>query len=75
MQWALDEIRKIQKAARSGEPIMKPRVSLLTVSSSFDAYLICAMAGLDHGYSQRMEWTKDRNGEVVEGSFMPTKCP
>ena len=28
MQWALDEIRKIQKAARSGKPIMKPRVSL-----------------------------------------------
>ena len=26
MQWALDEIRKIQKAARSGKPIMKPRV-------------------------------------------------
>lgn len=25
-QWALDEIRKIQKAARSGNPIMKPRV-------------------------------------------------
>ncbi|PQE06541.1 hypothetical protein CJF32_00002307 [Rutstroemia sp. NJR-2017a WRK4] len=25
MQWALDEIRKIQKAARSGKPIMKPR--------------------------------------------------
>merc|ERR1711939_775229 len=24
-QWALDEIRKIQKAARSGNPIMKPR--------------------------------------------------
>ncbi|KAJ5047483.1 uncharacterized protein L3040_003307 [Drepanopeziza brunnea f. sp. 'multigermtubi'] len=24
-QWALDEIRKIQKAARSGKPIMKPR--------------------------------------------------
>lgn len=27
MQWALDEIRKIQKAARSGNPIMKPRVT------------------------------------------------
>lgn len=25
MQWALDEIHKIQKAARSGKPIMKPR--------------------------------------------------
>ncbi|KAF7950739.1 uncharacterized protein EAE97_002291 [Botrytis byssoidea] len=25
MQWAIDEIRKIQKAARSGKPIMKPR--------------------------------------------------
>lgn len=25
MQWALDEIHKIQKAARSGSPIFKPR--------------------------------------------------
>jgi xylulose-5-phosphate/fructose-6-phosphate phosphoketolase len=29
MQWALDEIRKIQKAARAGEPIMKPRWPVL----------------------------------------------
>ncbi|KAG9247985.1 XFP N-terminal domain-containing protein [Calycina marina] len=29
MQWALDEIRKIQKAARSGKPIMKPRWPVL----------------------------------------------
>lgn len=25
MEWALSEIKKIQKAARSGKPIMKPR--------------------------------------------------
>ena len=29
MNWALDEIRKIQKAARSGKPIMKPRWPVL----------------------------------------------
>lgn len=29
MQWALDEIRKIQTAARSGKPIMKPRWPVL----------------------------------------------
>ena len=29
MQWALDEIHKIQKAARSGKPIMKPRWPVL----------------------------------------------
>jgi len=29
MEWALDEIRKIQKAARSGKPIMKPRWPVL----------------------------------------------
>jgi xylulose-5-phosphate/fructose-6-phosphate phosphoketolase len=29
MQWALEEIRKIQKAARSGKPIMKPRWPVL----------------------------------------------
>lgn len=29
MQWALDEIRKIQQAARSGKPIIKPRWPVL----------------------------------------------
>ena len=29
MEWALGEIRKIQKAARSGKPIMKPRWPVL----------------------------------------------
>lgn len=29
MQWALDEIRKIQKAARGGNPIVKPRWPVL----------------------------------------------
>ena len=29
MNWAIDEIRKIQKAARSGKPIMKPRWPVL----------------------------------------------
>ena len=29
MEWALDEIHKIQKAARSGKPIMKPRWPVL----------------------------------------------
>ncbi|KAL3428005.1 xylulose-5-phosphate phosphoketolase (XFP domain-containing protein) [Phlyctema vagabunda] len=29
MQWALDEVHKIQKAARSGKPIMKPRWPVL----------------------------------------------
>ena len=29
MQWAIDEIHKIQKAARSGNPIMKPRWPVL----------------------------------------------
>lgn len=29
MVWALTEIRKIQKAARSGQPITKPRWPLL----------------------------------------------
>lgn len=29
MEWALDEIHKIQKAARSGNPIVKPRWPVL----------------------------------------------
>lgn len=29
LQWALGEIRRIQKAARSGKPIMKPRWPVL----------------------------------------------
>lgn len=33
LQWALDEIRKIQKAARSGKPIFKPRWPVLILRS------------------------------------------
>ena len=29
MQWALDEIHNIQKAARSGQPLVKPRWPVL----------------------------------------------
>ena len=29
MEWALDEIHKIQKAARSGNPLVKPRWPVL----------------------------------------------
>lgn len=29
MTWALEEIRKIQQAARSGKPILKPRWPLI----------------------------------------------
>lgn len=29
MEWALNEIHKIQKAARSGNPIVKPRWPVL----------------------------------------------
>lgn len=31
MAWAVDEIHKIQKAARSGKPIMKPRWPMLVL--------------------------------------------
>lgn len=31
MEWALGEIRKIQKAARSGKPILKPRWPVLVM--------------------------------------------
>lgn len=33
MEWALTEIRKIQKAARSGQPITKPRWPMIVLRS------------------------------------------
>lgn len=31
MMWAIEEIHKIQKAARSGKPIMKPRWPMIVL--------------------------------------------
>lgn len=31
MMWAVEEIRKIQQAARSGKPIMKPRWPMIVL--------------------------------------------
>lgn len=76
MQWALDEIRKIQKAARSGKPIFKPRVSF--PCSFIRGYII----------TERLKWPviimrtpkgwsgpKKVDGQFVEGSFHAHQVP
>jgi xylulose-5-phosphate/fructose-6-phosphate phosphoketolase len=50
MQWALDEIRKIQKAARSGKPIMKPRVSF-SLPPLIKRLNTLAVASVDYAHS------------------------
>lgn len=39
MLWAVEEIRKIQKAARSGKPIMKPRWPIIVLRTPKVSYL------------------------------------
>jgi len=39
MLWAVEEIRKIQKAARSGKPIMKPRWPMIVLRTPKVCYL------------------------------------
>ena len=40
MEWALAEIRKIQKAARSGKPIVKPRWPVLIMRTPKVSHLV-----------------------------------
>lgn len=40
MEWALDEIRKIQKAARSGKAILKPRWPVLIMRTPKASHLV-----------------------------------
>jgi hypothetical protein len=57
MQWALDEIRKIQKAARSGKPIFKPRVSFIhCTQESLNPYKSYIVARSHHAYAERLDW-------------------
>lgn len=57
MEWALGEIRKIQKAARSGKPIMKPRWPVLIMRTPKASHLdprkgLCADLVLGLGWPE-----------------------
>jgi hypothetical protein len=64
MQWALDEIRKIQKAARSGKPIMKPRVSRLPLSPDGRTNFHSIVAGIDYAHTKGLEWTQESQWRI-----------
>ncbi|KAF8575549.1 D-xylulose 5-phosphate/D-fructose 6-phosphate phosphoketolase [Ramaria rubella] len=55
LDWALREIKKIQRAARSGSPILKPRWPILILRTPKVPY---GMSG-----------PKELHGEFIEGSF------
>ncbi|KAJ7753092.1 phosphoketolase [Mycena maculata] len=61
MDWALAEIKKIQSAARSGNPIVKPRRPMLILCTPFGP-------GWTVG-------PKQFHGEFVEGSFHSHQVP
>ncbi|QSS60046.1 phosphoketolase [Histoplasma capsulatum] len=77
LEWALEEIRKIQQAARSGNPIMKPRWPVLIlrtpkVSAQMAMrYVLLMLTYMVQG------WTgpKQIRGQIIEGSFKAHQVP
>ncbi|KAJ5577612.1 Transketolase C-terminal/Pyruvate-ferredoxin oxidoreductase domain II [Penicillium hispanicum] len=63
MVWAVGEIHKIQNAARSGKPILKPRWPMLILRTP--------KAGQHVGWSG----PKELHGQFIEGSFHSHQVP
>lgn len=76
MQWALNEIRKIQKLARTGKPIMKPRVSInLRWNDKMETNTGTQWPVLIMRTPKGWSGPKKVNGEFVEGSFHAHQVP
>ncbi|ODH44831.1 hypothetical protein ACO22_00661 [Paracoccidioides brasiliensis] len=63
LEWALGEIRKIQKAARSGNPVTKPRWPILILRTP--------KVSLQTG----QHVPKQIHGQIIEGSFKAHQVP
>jgi xylulose-5-phosphate/fructose-6-phosphate phosphoketolase len=59
MEWALNEIRNIQRAAREGRPIFQPKWPLLIMKTP-------------KGWTG-IKW--DHQGNPIEGTSLMTFCP
>jgi xylulose-5-phosphate/fructose-6-phosphate phosphoketolase len=70
MRWALSEIKKIQKAARSGNPIVKPRWPVLVLRTP-KVGILMSMIIFVSSHSRIQGWSgpKECHGEYIEGSF------
>lgn len=76
MEWAVREIKKIQHAARSGKPIIKPRWPVLILRtpkvSLRHHFVHIIIASHD---VQGMSGPKEIDGEFIEGSFHSHQVP
>lgn len=84
MEWALAEIRKIQRAARSGQPIVKPRWPMLVLRtpkvSSFELLgnRPADLFSTNRNKTKKQQgWTgpKEVDGKLIEGSFHSHQVP
>jgi xylulose-5-phosphate/fructose-6-phosphate phosphoketolase len=77
LEWAINEIRKIQKAARSKNPIVKPRWPVLILRTpkvcSPSTPILC-VPKLRQPY-QGWSGPKELQGELIEGSFHSHQVP
>lgn len=77
LEWALAEIRKIQQAARSGNPISKPRWPMLvlrTPKARCSTSMALARKLTQHRDGQVRKWWRERS---LRGRSIPTRflCP
>lgn len=75
LEWAVAQIKKIQKAARSGNPIIKPRwpVLILRTPKVSLARFVCGAISLL--CTQGWSGPKKVDGEFIEGSFHSHQVP
>lgn len=76
MEWALKEIRRIQKAAREGNPIVKPRWPVLIMRTpKVCTLLFCYYRSKPTPLLQGWGGPKIYKGEYIEGSFHSHQVP
>lgn len=78
LKWALSEIRKIQKSARSGEPMEKPRWPMIILRTPKASPLIVRLAFVGALLILRHQgWTGPKmvDGKIIEGSFHSHQVP
>lgn len=78
MEWALAEIKKIQTAARSGKPIVKPRwpvIIMRTPKVSTSSYSQLGTNAHRIFINKGMSGPKELRGDFIEGSFHSHQVP
>lgn len=75
IEWAVSEIRKIQKAARSGNPIVKPRWPVLILRTPKVRRAPSCSTKANEDLVQGWTGPKQLDGKFIEGSFASHQVP